>query len=199
MSPLSSQRRVRGLLFLDYVRMMRGRKDVNWAIHLTEADMAYLQASIDVNGWYPMETFERMGNAILRAVAGGQLEGVRMWGRFQTDSILRAHPQLLGDDTCDTLRRFQVLRAGFFDYDALDLPEILVGQALVRVDYRMGKVAEEAACHQALGFFERLVETAGGTSISASFRRRSWVDGPPTEITICWQEPPRGGVGAPPA
>ncbi len=48
MAPLSSPRRVRGLLFLDYVRMMRGRKDVEWAAHLTEEALTYLQAPIDV-------------------------------------------------------------------------------------------------------------------------------------------------------
>lgn len=31
------ERRVRGSLFADYVRMIRGRKDVDWSRHLREA------------------------------------------------------------------------------------------------------------------------------------------------------------------
>lgn len=172
--------------------MIRSRKDVDWSRHLTSEDLAHLDASIDPAGWYPMESFERMGNAILREIAGGQLDGVRMWGRFQTDAIVRLHPNLLSDhNPPETLCRFQVLRRGFFDYDALDLPEVLVGEARVLIDYGMGWEAEEAACHQALGFFERLVELSGGTAVSAEFHRRGWLDGPPTEIVVSWRTPSR--------
>lgn len=151
-------------------------------------DLALLDALIDPAGWYPMESFERMGDAILHEIAAGQLEAVRMWGRFQTDAILRIHPHLVSSGSpAETLARFQVLRQGFFDYDAVDLPEVLACAARITIAYGMGVVAEEAACHQAMGFFERMVEVAGGSGIYATFRRRGWVEGPPTEISISWR------------
>ena len=168
--------------------MIKSRKDVDWSEHLSAEDLELLDAQIDPGGWYPMESFERMGDGILALIADGQIEAVRMWGRFQTDAIVRVHPNLLSpNNPRETLCRFQVLRRSFFDYEAVDLPEVLLSEALIVIDYGMGKRAEEAACHQAMGFFERLVELSGGTGIYAAFRRRSWVDGPPTELTICWR------------
>jgi hypothetical protein len=76
------QRHVRGILFVDYVRMVRGRKDVEWKKYLEPEDFVVLSQVIDPDGWYSMETFERLGVGILREIAHGQLEGVRMWGRF---------------------------------------------------------------------------------------------------------------------
>jgi hypothetical protein len=181
-------RRVRGILFVDYVRMIRGRKDLDWSGHLQPDDLAFLDVVIDPAGWYPMETFERMGDAILQEIGGGQLEAVRMWGRFQTDAILRIHPNLVSPGNPEeTLSRFRVLHRGFFDYDAIDIPEVLLGEARIAIAYGMGASAEEAACHQAMGFFERLVEVAGGAGIYAAFRRRGWVEGPPTELSISWK------------
>ena len=61
----SAERRVKGTLFVDYVRMLRSRREMDWSKHLTAVDLGYLVQRIDPDGWYPMETFERMGLAIL--------------------------------------------------------------------------------------------------------------------------------------
>jgi hypothetical protein len=50
----------------------------------------------------------------------------------------------------------------------------------------MSPIAEEAASTQTLGFFERLVELAGGGAISARFTSRSWANDPRTLIEINW-------------
>ena len=58
--------------------MIRGKKDVDWGKHLSPEDMSYVAGRVDPNGWYPMLSFERMGNAILKEIAGGQVEAARM-------------------------------------------------------------------------------------------------------------------------
>ena len=55
-------RHVRGVLFLDYVRMLRSQKAVDWAQHMTPEDAAYLATKIEPDAWYPMTTFERFGS-----------------------------------------------------------------------------------------------------------------------------------------
>ena len=65
---MPAMRQVRGVLFVDYVRMLRSKKSVDWSRHLPAQDLQYLQMLIDPDGWYPMATFERMGNAILTTV-----------------------------------------------------------------------------------------------------------------------------------
>lgn len=180
-------RRVRGNLFVDYVKMVRSMKRVDWNQYLTAYDQQFIDDAVDLEGWYPMETFERLGLGILAEVAKGQLEAVRMWGRFQTDALRLLLPDLVADgDPRDTLYRFQVLRRGMFDFDALDIVHADDEQATIRVAYGMGTKAEEAAANQARGFFERLLEVAGAKEVSSRFVETSWNGGATTTLTLAW-------------
>lgn len=147
-----------------------------------------LLTRVDPTGWYPMATFERLGLAILREIGKGQLDGVRMWGRFQVDAVLAQFPMLLADgDPRDTLMRFDVLAAGFFDEGALGVRDVEDGHAIVQIVYGMSDLAEETACTQSLGFFERLVERAGGKCVSAKFEQRAWAGDRATRIALDWE------------
>jgi hypothetical protein len=181
------QRRVRGILFVDYVRMVRGEKSVDWTPYLHPEDLAYLAEKIDEKGWYPMETFERLGIAILKVVARGQLEGIRMWGGFQVAAVLKLFPELLAaGEPRESLMRFNVLADSFFDYGALRIVSVVDDHAVVGVAYGMSPVAEEAASTQTLGFFQRLVELAGGCAVDARFASRSWAGDARTLIELNW-------------
>jgi hypothetical protein len=182
---------VRGVLFVDYVRMLRSHKGVDWSQYLTAADQVFLTSQIDTTAWYPMETFERMGNAILATVARGQLFPVQMWGRFSAAQLRAAHPKLLApDDPVETLNRFRVLRETFFDFHALEVLQLHDGRADIVIRYHMGMPAEEAASYQTLGFFEGLLELAKATQIRGTFRERSWAGDPRTRLELTWQSKP---------
>ncbi len=180
-------RHARGSVFLDYVRMIRHRRDVDFSRWLEPADLAYLDACIDQGAWYPMDTFERFGVAILREIAQGQLGAVRLWGRSQAPALIELHPDLLAPgDPRESLMRFQTLRRGFFDFQALEVRALEDDHALVDVGYHMSAEAEEAACVQTLGFLEQLVIVAGGRSVRADFTARGWRGDPTTTIELFW-------------
>lgn len=182
------ERRVKGTLFVDYVRMLRSRSDVDWSKHLEPVDLGYLVQRIDRDGWYPMQTFERMGNAILAEVALGNLEAVRMFGRASIDWLCKAYDNLVAPrDPRDTLMRFHVLRRSFFDYAAIEIGTIADGEASMLVNYGMGAMAEEAASWQTLGFFERLLEVAGAENVRAWFSSKAWTGDLITTIELRWE------------
>lgn len=167
--------------------MMRGRKDVDWSTYLPREDTFYLRSRIEANEWYPMETFERFGNAILAEIALGKLEAVRMWGRLSVDALAAANPMLVAPgDPVDTMMRFRVQRATYFDFEALEVASLAPGHAEIIVHYYMGAKAEEAASYQTMGFFERLVEVAGGQDVVARFTSCSWTRFGRTVLTIDW-------------
>jgi hypothetical protein len=180
-------RSVKGILFAEYVRMIRCNKQYDWASQLASEDLAFLQTKIDLAGWYPMETFERFGNAILRFVALDQLEAVRMWGRFSVDELRAAQPNLVAlGDPMETLQRFRVLRATYFDFDALDIALLHEDEAQIVISYYMGARAEEAASYQTMGFFERQIELAGGSNVAAQLSERSWAGDARTLLRLSW-------------
>jgi len=178
---------VRGVLFVDYVRMLRARKDVAWSRRLDPADLQYLRERIEPDAWYPMDTFERMGLAILDEISS-DMQVVHAWGRAQVDWLCVSRPNLVAPgDPCDTFMRFRVLRGSFFDFPALDVPTLHDGAASVLVAYGMSARAEEAASWQTLGFFERLLQLAGAQRVSGRFESTSWTGDIVTAIDLRWQ------------
>jgi len=175
--------------------MLRSQKNVEWSAHLAADDLPYLQAQIDPTGWYPMATFERMGNAILTTVTRGELFPVQLWGRYSAAQLRTANPTLLApNDPPETLSRFRVLRETFFDFNALDVPLLHDDEAHIVVRYHMGASAEEAAAYQTMGFFESLLELAGAKDVRAAFQDRSWDGDARTLLVIRWRPP---GISAP--
>ena len=181
-------RHVRGTLFVDYVRMLRARKDIVWSKTLPPEDVAFLTQAILPNEWYPMETFERFGLAILEVIAGGHLELVKEWGRSSIDGLAVAHPALITEgDVRESLMKFHVLRTGFFDYPALTVCDINDGEASLEIAYQMGPLAEEAASLQTMGFFERLLELSGARRSRVWFGAKSWAGAPATTLDMTWE------------
>src|SRR5262245_1855141 len=146
---------VRGHFFAEYVRMIRRRKDVEWERKLPREDMTYLEQRIEFDDWYPMETFERLGIAILSELDGVTLDAVRAWGRFSARQHNAEHPDLVAaNDPVESLMRLKVMRSTLFNFPAFDIPTLIESHARVAVTYHMSPTAEEAACHQTLGFCE---------------------------------------------
>lgn len=183
-------RRVKGILFVDYVRMIRGMRTTDWSDWVDPRDATYLSGRIDPNEWYPMETFERLGNAILERVARGDMFAVRMWGRLSVDQLAEAQPMLVAPgEPLETLNRFRVLRSTYFDFDAIDVIMLHDGQAQIVIHYYMGNPAEEAASQQTMGFFERLLELAGAIEVEGTLRERSWDGDARTLLALSWTMP----------
>lgn len=180
-------RHVKGVLFLDYVRMLRSFKGIDWRVHLPSEDHAFLDERVHPTGWYPMDSFERFGELILRFVARGDLRAVRAWGRQQVDLVRATQPSLVEPgDPVETLNRFRVLRGTYFDFDALSVPMLHDGEAAIVIHYHMRRMAEEAASVQTMGFFERLLEAAGATEVEAAFASRSWLGEAQTLLRVTW-------------
>ena len=181
-------RNVKGTLFVDYVRMLRAFKEMNWKGVLQPEDLPYLKDPVVPDSWYPMATFERFGVAILRNIASNDLELVRRFGRASVAWLQGAYPELMAPyDPRETLMRFHVLRRSFFDYAPVEVSGIHDGEAVIEIAYQMGPVAEEAASFQTLGFFEQLIEDAGATDVASHFTTRGWAGDPVTTLVITWK------------
>src|SRR6188768_2504772 len=116
-------RHVRGVLFVDYVRMLRATKVPTLTQHLGDEELSYLTQAIEKDAWYPMHVFEKLGCAILTIVARGEMFPVRLWGRYSATQLHKQYPTLLAaGEPVETLNRFRVLRETFFDFPALSVP-----------------------------------------------------------------------------
>jgi hypothetical protein len=170
--------------------MIRRRKDVDWLHTLRVEDLALVQQRIALEAWYPMSSFERLGLAILANFGGAGLDAVRMWGQFSAQQFAREHLTLVAaDDPVETLMRLKVQRATLFDFPAFDIPTLIDGHATVSIAYGMAPSAEEAACHQTMGFCEGVLSLAGARTIQAALTDRSWLGAAQTTLVLDWQPP----------
>jgi hypothetical protein len=92
-------------------------------------------------------------------------------------------------DPVETLHRFKVMRATFFDFAALEILMLHAGEAQIEIRYHMGMPAEEAAAVQTVGFFEGLLELAGAKDIDARLREKVWAGDTRTVARLRWTEP----------
>jgi hypothetical protein len=170
--------------------MIRRRKDVDWMHTLRVEDLALVQQRIAAEAWYPMSSFERLGLAILANFGGAGLDAVRMWGHFSAQQFTREHLTLVAaNDPVETLMRLKVQRATLFDFPAFDIPTLIDGHAVVSIKYGMVPTAEEAACHQTMGFCEGILALAGARNIKGVFGELSWLGAAQTSLVLDWQPP----------
>ena len=180
---------VKGVLFADYVRMLRAHGGRTLREFLLPEDQRYLEETIDLEQWYPMETFERLGVAIFQAIAEGDLGLVRDWGRASVERVVRMHEHVLvPGDPRESLMRFFVLRRSLFDFEALTMLQLSDTSASIGVEYGMEPLAERAAAVQTMGFFEGLVALAEGRDVQAEFLESSWRGDRQTIIGFSWHE-----------
>ena len=180
---------VKGVFFVDYVRMIRSRKDIDWNRLLHPEDSRFLEQRVDDAEWYPFEAFERLGMAILSGIAGGDFEGAHLWGKASVDGLSSVHKSLVCQgDPMESLMRFQVLRTSFFNFDPVIFESVTGNHAVMKVAYGMCNVAEHAATVQTVGYFERILELSGAQNIRYKFLARQWEGDPVSRIELRWEE-----------
>jgi hypothetical protein len=168
--------------------MIRRRKDVAWERSLLPDDVEIVRQLVDPEGWYPMDVFERLGNAILTEIANGDVDSVRLWGRLSAGIHAEAQPEIVAlGDPIETMMRFKVLRSASFDFDAIQIPVLDPDHARIEIRYQMGARAEEAACHQTMGFCEGLLALADVSVLHVAFEQRSWAGDDRSTLVIRWR------------
>ncbi len=181
---------VKGTLFVDYVRMVRSRKDVDWSKYLNEEDMKFLgqHTRILASNWYPFDTFERMGIGVFHEIGGGDPEVIRRWGQASVDLMVKVYKQLVEPgDPIRSAENFNLFRAGFFNFPGVEL-ELFPDDKLIKlyVFFSKNEQAAEAQAYQAFGAIERLIDLAGAKNIKYEFVARVWDGDPKTIIEITW-------------
>ena len=162
-------RQVRGILFLDYVRMLRRYQVAERAkAHLLPDEARILTDRVDPTAWYSMETFERLGLAILHEIVLDEVDVIRLWGRSQLPNLLAFFPALAtAAGPSEAVVRLSSFIQSLFDFACLSVERVDDVSTSVFVNYGMSPAAEEAAVRQTMGFFEELITTHGGGAVES--------------------------------
>ncbi len=183
------ERQVKGAIFLDFVKMIKKYKESNWQNHLTESDLALLNELILPSRWYPLDTMVRIGEAVFKELANGNLEATREWGWKSMDNLVRVYKNhlVVEGNPMRSLERFAITNRSLFNFEGLTIEPVSDTRARVTVSNEFGERLAEAYCTQMLGAFERLIDLSGGKQIYAAFASRRWMGDPQTVIELAWR------------
>ena len=146
------------------------------------------QWNVTPEGWYPVETFERMALAWLHLIAAGRPETFSTIGSKTVDLLLQRNTELLAvDDVRETVMRCLVMRQSLFDFDAFVVRGVSDTDVQLELKHGLSPLAEHAASFQTVGFVTRLLEKCGVSDIETTFPARSWEGDTHTTLEITWQ------------
>jgi hypothetical protein len=179
---------VKGTLFLDYVRMIKKRKDTDWSKYLEPEDRKIIEGQVLPSNWYTLDSYQRMGLAVFNEIAGGDPQVVREWGKRSLEELTKVYQNLVQEgEPIKSLERFQTLRARFFDFEGLGVEPRPGNRVHVMVDMAFEAVAEEAYAYQMAGSFERLLELSGAKNVKWKFHQKAWEGDQGTVIDLSWE------------
>ena len=150
-------------------------------------DRALLETRVELDGWYPMDAFERLGLVVLKHVVAGETDAIRLWGRSQVQTALLALPELASpNDPRDSVMRFQNYLASLFDFQVVSVLSVDDEASLLHLDYGMNPTSEECATWQTIGFFEELLTASGAHHVVSTLQSRQWAGEPKTLVALSW-------------
>jgi len=187
--------KVKGTLLLEYVRLIKNNKDKNWQKYLTEEDIQIVFGSVMASAWYPIEIFERVGNAVFNEIAEGKLELSKLWGKFAVEDIVKRYYRSLvqPNDPMGSFERFRNFTKQWYQFDDPKFqPLEIVREApnCAKITLRDDHPYDffDAYAHQITGEFERIVELDGGKEVVAKITECDYKARQPwATIMVSWK------------
>jgi hypothetical protein len=185
------ERKIKGSMLVDFVRMIRANKDKNWNEYLKPEDWEVINQRILPSVWYPVEVFMRCGWAVFKVIAQGNLDIARMGGRMQGKNLFEnVYKGLVANQDPQTaVNRFVVVYNQFFNFSSLRFEEVDKNHVKVHNDYdeshnHPGMVPY---CHNLMGILETLIEKSGGKNVKIELKAKQWEGARTTVMDVTWE------------
>ena len=187
--------KIKGALLLEYARLIRDNKDRNWKKYLTEEDLKTINDRILPNSWYPLEIYERAGNAIFNEIGQGKFANAWIWGKFVIEDLGNRfyHNLVRFQDPAGAVGKCRTFLSQWFQFDTPDFQAIEVlnissTKIKVTVRYEHQFPFFEAYVHQLGGTLERIVELNGGKETKVTIIEHDWkANNPYAVLQVTWQ------------
>jgi hypothetical protein len=132
---MNTERKVKGELLVDFVKMIRAAKDLPWKEHLKPEDMEIVNSMVIPTSWYPVESYQRMALAVWELVAKRNEEVVHEYGRQAMRELLKGfyRPHLDRGDPFQAVDKFLGLRRSLFSFSRTEVKKKGENNILVRI------------------------------------------------------------------
>ena len=189
MTDKEEKRMVKGLMLMDYIKLIRTAKDIQWDKYLTEEDFETITGRIVPMGWYSFETYRNCGKAVLTEIAKGDMNIVKQFGRSFMRNIIDNVYTFLGK-TNGVFEGFQGLDnigSRFFSFAYPKFEQVGEKSLRVTIVDAPGDELLEALAWQLIGSYEFLIEHYGGQEVEIDWIKKQWDGDECVSFNLNWQ------------
>ena len=182
------EKKIKGSLLVDFVRMIRTFKDLDWNKYLKPEDWQVINSIVLPSKWYPLELYKRCSWAGFMLLAKGNLEVARANGQMSAKRMFESTYKsvVAAKDPLKALNQFVMTWSSLSNFSMIRFEKITDKQAKIhRMDY--DQQGEEAFCQQMAGMFETAVEMTGGKNCKVILSSKKWQGAPDTTFDINWE------------
>jgi len=184
-----AERKVKGTMIIDYVRMIRGNKHLKWDQYLTPDDWKMVMQRILPSAWYPLEFYRKVGWATFKLIGKENPELARLRGRIRGKELFQETYKYLPKDQgpAKALERFVSMYSSLFNFSSLQFKKIDDKHVKIRHDYDPNDPTNVPYCYNFMGHLDSLVEMAGGQNGKITLLSKQWEGAPATVFDITWE------------
>lgn len=178
--------KVKGTVLVDFVKTIRSDKSGTYEPYLTDEDKEIISARILPSAWYPFETFRNCFQAVVRELAGDDLENVRQWGRLYGENIITSvyKSMIKQGQPMESLEKYGTYIRSFFNFGDIEVHRLTDHKATVVIT---GFGDDFSSLYYIMaGWIERSLELSGAKNIKSDFVAKAWEKEPDTRINLEW-------------
>jgi uncharacterized protein (TIGR02265 family) len=182
------EKKAKGTMILDFVKMVRTHKDLDWNKHLLPEDWDIINSLVLPAKWYPLGFYQRCAMAAFLLMAKGDLEGARANGQLQARRLFEStyKSMVMTRDPMRALTQFVSTYGSLFNYSMLKLEKAGPQRAVAFHDYDDTGKSNAPFCSQMQGMFETLIQMTGGKNGKVVITTKQWEGAPITTFEITW-------------
>jgi hypothetical protein len=165
---MTEERMVKGSIVSDMVKVVNALKDLPWDQHLKKEDFEIINSMVLPTGWYPLDFYQRVGNAVYKLVANEDIKAASIFGETAMKELYEGpyRPFLDKGDPHVAIAKFLELRRGLFNFS--NMVSNKTGEKSIHVLIsELGDYTEGMEPFQILigVHFEKLIEYNGGQNV----------------------------------
>ncbi|RJQ69415.1 MAG: TIGR02265 family protein [Desulfobacteraceae bacterium] len=183
------EKKVKGSMLLEFVRMIRAHKNLDWNKFLQPEDWDIINSLVLPAKWYPLDFYRRCSMAAFVLLAKNNLEGARANGQVMAKHLFEStyKSMIQNKEPMRGLNQFVLTYASFYNFSMLKLEKAGPKHAKVHHNHDGRDKSNVPYCHQLQGMFETLVQMNGGTNLKVVLSAKQWEGAPETIFDITWE------------
>jgi len=173
MTTTESEIKIKGSIFLIFVKIIRGSKDERLYRYLNEEDKKIISGRVFPSGWYPMDTFWHCLRACYEVFGEKKPKNAREWGRVMGIQLLTGtYKDVLptaNTDLPSAVKTFTLISKTFFSHSHFELVSLEGRNAKLKLTQVSDNSAAMIFYFIICGFLEKYIELAGGKNCRTNF------------------------------